>query len=176
MPKMPPLTPMAQTISATISVNIVEPGTLGVTVTVNGGLTPSDWLPIVRDWVTDRLQMHATLVSLREPSRRLAQATDGLSAALAGMSSAVPLTRKRALMTVADDLATLIAEMTEATTEMDAAVTYIDSVPDMIAAAVAAALANGATAAELEPVTTLGTTLAAKAAALKASLVPKTTS
>lgn len=167
----------AQTISATIIVNIVEPGTLGITITADGGSTPDDWRDEAREWLSDCLQARDRFSTLREPARRLAQATDDLSAALAGVSSAgLPLTRKRDSMTATDDLAVLETQIERATTEMEGATAYVMTVPDLIAAAEAQALANGATAAQIAPFTVLGTTLRARADALTAAIAANTPS
>ncbi len=68
----------------------------------------------------------------------------------------------------------LTDEITEAESVIDGAVIFVNGVPDLIAAAVKAAIANGATAAELAPVTALGVDLKAKAQALKDALVANT--
>lgn len=68
------------------------------------------------------------------------------------------------------NLQPLIDEIIEADTVIDGAVAFINGVPGLIATAVTAALANGATADELKPVTDLGDTLKVKAQALKDAL------
>jgi len=55
-----------------------------------------------------------------------------------------------------------IAEITAALTVFDSAIVYIHSVPGLLEAAVAQALANGATEAELAPLSDLVTALRAK--------------
>jgi hypothetical protein len=65
-----------------------------------------------------------------------------------------------------------IAAMQEAETEEDAAMVFIQGVPAMITTAVAAAQANGASAAELAPLTSLASELRTKTDALKAALAP----
>jgi len=75
---------------------------------------------------------------------------------------------------MAFDLGPLTAEITEATTVMGSAKAFIDGVAQKIADAVAAATANGATAAELQPVTDLGVALKAQSDALQASVVANT--
>lgn len=69
---------------------------------------------------------------------------------------------------------TVITEMTNATTVEDSAIAFINGVPQLIADAVAKALANGATQEELAPLTDLGTTLQAKSDALQAALTANT--
>jgi NAD(P)H-flavin reductase len=66
----------------------------------------------------------------------------------------------------------LIDEMTNAQTVEESAIIFIQGVPGMIQTAIDAALANGATAAELAPVAAVGTDLKAKSDALAAALQP----
>ena len=68
----------------------------------------------------------------------------------------------------------IIADMTNATTVMDSAIVFVNGVPKAIQAAVDAAIANGATAAQLQPVADLGTALQAKSDALVAALAANT--
>ena len=75
------------------------------------------------------------------------------------------------LHTVLDDT---IATMTAATTVEDSATAFITSVPGLIATAVAAAQANGATAAQLAPLTDLNTQLKTKSDALQTALTTNT--
>jgi hypothetical protein len=75
------------------------------------------------------------------------------------------------LHTVLDDT---MAAMTQATTVEDSAIVFITSVPGLIATAVAAAQANGATAAQLAPLTDLSSALKTKSDALQASLTANT--
>jgi hypothetical protein len=75
------------------------------------------------------------------------------------------------LHTVLDDT---MAAMTEAATVEDSAVLFITSVPGLIATAVAAAQANGATAAQLAPLTDLSATLKTKSDALQTALTANT--
>ncbi len=70
------------------------------------------------------------------------------------------------------DLQPIIDDMTEADTVMDAAIIFIQGVPSLIQAAVDAALANGATAEQLQPVSDLAAVTKAKADALQAALNP----
>lgn len=66
------------------------------------------------------------------------------------------------------------AAMDQANTVEASAIAFINGVPGMISAAVAQAEANGATAAQLAPVSALGTTLAATSAALQQALTANT--
>lgn len=68
----------------------------------------------------------------------------------------------------------ILAEITATETVLDSAVVYIQSVPGLIHDAVAAATANGATAAELAPLTALATELQGKADAVKAAITANT--
>ncbi len=70
------------------------------------------------------------------------------------------------------DLQPIIDEMTAAETEEQAAIVFIQGVPALVQAAVDAALANGATEAQLQPVRDLGVQLQAQTDALAAALAP----
>jgi hypothetical protein len=65
-------------------------------------------------------------------------------------------------------------EITEATTVIDGATIFVKAVPQRIADAVAAAIANGATAEELAPVSDLGKTLKTEASALTDAMTANT--
>ncbi len=67
-----------------------------------------------------------------------------------------------------------IAAMTAAETVEDAATAFIIGVPALISAAVTQALANGATAAQLAPLTDLNAQLKLKSDALQAAVVANT--
>lgn len=68
---------------------------------------------------------------------------------------------------VIDDL---VQEVSEDLTVMDGAITFIKGVPDLVQAAIDKALANGATEAQLAPVTQVVTELQAKRQALQDAL------
>lgn len=68
----------------------------------------------------------------------------------------------------------VIAKVRETETVLDSALAYIQAVPGLIRDAVTAAVANGATAEELAPLTTLSSELQAKATAVKDALVANT--
>jgi len=72
---------------------------------------------------------------------------------------------------VIDDL---VAQVAAADSVFDSAVTFINGVPALIQAAVDAAIAGGATAAELAPVSQVASDITAKAAAIQAALVANT--
>ena len=69
-----------------------------------------------------------------------------------------------------DQIAALTAEVTDAEGVEDSATTFINGVAAQIAAAVAAAIADGATSAQLQPLSDLGTALKAKADLLAAAI------
>ncbi len=69
----------------------------------------------------------------------------------------------------------LKAQVTKATTIMDGAIAFINGVPGLIAAAVEASLANGATAEQLAPLTDLGTALGNESDALQTAMTANTT-
>ena len=73
-----------------------------------------------------------------------------------------------------DQLTQLQADVTAENTVIDSAVTLLNGIPAMIAAAVATATAAGATPAELQAVTDLGTAIAAKTAVLSAAVAANT--
>ena len=73
-----------------------------------------------------------------------------------------------------DALASLEAQATANTDAEASAVVVLNKIPQMIADAVAAALAAGATAAELQSITDLQAKLAASAASLGAAVVANT--
>ena len=74
---------------------------------------------------------------------------------------------------VIDDLVTAVAAED---TVVNSAIVYIKSVPGLIQAAVDRAVAGGATAAQLAPLTGLVSDLQAKSAALQAALTANTPS
>lgn len=77
--------------------------------------------------------------------------------------------------TAQQDIDAVTATVTKAKTVIDGATAYVQSVPGLINNAVAAAIANGATEAQLEPLTTLSDTLSTSADALTAAMVANTT-
>lgn len=115
---------------------------------------------LIRHWL-DALPhgRHHEADALREMTARLAESTTALSAALveeAGAVSRPTIThiRKRDPdMAVPAILTELDAEVTRSTTVSHSAAVLIRGISARLAAAVAAAMANGATAAELEPIT-----------------------
>lgn len=64
------------------------------------------------------------------------------------------------------DLTGLIAQMTAADTTLQSTAIFVGNIPGFIATAVAAAIANGATAAQLAPVVALGNQIATDSTAL----------
>jgi hypothetical protein len=71
-------------------------------------------------------------------------------------------------------IASLTARVNAATTVEDSATIYINSVPGLIAAAVAQAQAAGATPAQLKAITDLGAALDTASAPLQAALTANT--
>lgn len=70
----------------------------------------------------------------------------------------------------------LVATVTAATTVLDSAAVYIGGVPGLISDAVSKALANGATAAELAPLTDLAATMKTKSDAVLSAIAANTPS
>lgn len=68
----------------------------------------------------------------------------------------------------------VIAQVSKTNTVLDSAVVFVKGVPGLIDAAVKEALAKGATAAELLPLTNLSGELKAKSDALEAALTANT--
>ncbi len=75
---------------------------------------------------------------------------------------------------MAADLTNTIAEMTASKSVMDGATVFVGTVPGLVQAAADAAIANGATADQLKPVTDLGDQLKASSDALAAALAANT--
>ncbi len=74
---------------------------------------------------------------------------------------------------IVDDV---IAQINATDTVLDGAIVYVASVPQLIAAAVQQAIAGGATAAQLQPLTDLTATLKSKSDSLVAALAANTPS
>ncbi len=77
-------------------------------------------------------------------------------------------------MTGSEIIAALTAQVTKATTVEKSAQTLIEGISTRIADAVAAAIANGATADQLKPVADLGTALDAESDALQTAVTANT--
>ncbi|MES2366996.1 MAG: hypothetical protein V4563_14065 [Pseudomonadota bacterium] len=73
------------------------------------------------------------------------------------------------------DLQSLIDETADVESVLDSATTFITGVPALIDTAVKAAVANGATEAELKPLAQLSADLKTKADAVKAAIAANTT-
>lgn len=69
-----------------------------------------------------------------------------------------------------EQIALLTQEVTDAEGVVDSATTFINGVAGMIQSAVAAAIADGATAAQLQPLSDLGVALETKSQALAAAI------
>jgi hypothetical protein len=103
----------------------------------------------------------------------LRKSREALAAAVAAQDTPLQ-TRSTNMSTGNPTVDTTIAEIQAATTVIDSATIFANSVPGLISDAVSKALANGATAAQLAPLTDLGTALKAKADALAAAVVANT--
>jgi hypothetical protein len=68
----------------------------------------------------------------------------------------------------------LLAQVAASDTVFDSAVTFINGVPALISAAVAAAVAGGATPAQVAPLTALAADVKSKSDAISAALVANT--
>lgn len=78
------------------------------------------------------------------------------------------------MATGAEQIAALTAQVTKATTVEKSAQTLIEGIKARIDAAVAAAIAGGATAEQLQPLTDLGTSLDTESDALAAAVQANT--
>jgi len=77
-------------------------------------------------------------------------------------------------MAAQDTIDALVAEVAEDVTVMDSATALINGISERITAAVAAAVANGATAAQLAPLTSLAASLDASSNSLRDAVVANT--
>jgi hypothetical protein len=77
-------------------------------------------------------------------------------------------------MTATEQITQLTAQVNKATTVEKSAETFIGGIATLVADAVAAALANGATQEQLQPLTDLATTMDAESDALQAAIVANT--
>lgn len=124
-------------------------------------------VPIIRDWMAALPHVFTQQDALREITARLAESTDGLALAVTAQTGAaiIPLTSPRKRdddMAVPQVLTDLDAEVTRATSVSAGAATLLRGINARLEKAVAEAIANGASADDLAPVT-------AEVAALKAA-------
>lgn len=77
-------------------------------------------------------------------------------------------------MTAQEEITALTAQITRATQVEQGAVTFIEGVSTLIANAVAAATANGATTEQLQPLVDLGNSLDSESDALSAAITANT--
>lgn len=99
-----------------------------------------------------------------------AQTYTTINPTLARVEAALARIEKK--MSLLDDsLNVVIADVTAENTVIDGAITFIEGVPALIQTAVDAALAKGATPAQLQSLTDLGTAITTKKDALAAALV-----
>lgn len=78
------------------------------------------------------------------------------------------------LMQVDDEIAALVADVTAGTTVSQSAITLLNGIPALITTAVAAAVAAGATPAQLQALTDLNTGITSNNAALAAAVTANT--
>lgn len=108
-----------------------------------------------------RLQRHSNRLEIEVRRQR----------GLAWVSQSKVLTESRKMSA---DLSQEIEAITAAVTVIDSAIVLVRSIPDLIATAVAAAVENGATAEQLQPLSDLADSLNAKAEALAAAVAANT--
>jgi hypothetical protein len=115
------------------------------------------------------------------PKRKLASATEELKTSREKLATALgentdSSTRQNAAETKEESMGgpqaidDMVTEVHDTVGVMDSAIVYIETVPTLIANAVSEALANGATAEQLAPLTDLHTQLDAKRQALADAL------
>lgn len=108
-----------------------------------------------------RLQRHSNRLEIEVRRQR----------GLAWVSQSKVLTEGRKMSA---DLSQEIEAITAAVTVIDSAIVLVKSIPDLIATAVAAAVENGATAEQLQPLSDLADSLNAKAEALAEAVAANT--
>lgn len=108
-----------------------------------------------------RLQRHSNRLEIEVRRQR----------GLAWVSQSKVLTESRKMSA---DLSQEIEAITAAVTVIDSAIVLVRSIPDLIATAVAAAVENGATAEQLQPLSDLADSLNAKAEALAEAVAANT--
>ncbi len=108
-----------------------------------------------------RLQRHSNRLEIEVRRQR----------GLAWVSQSKVLTESRKMSA---DLSQEIEAITAAVTVIDSAIVLVKSIPDLIATAVAAAVENGATAEQLQPLSDLADSLNAKAEALAEAVAANT--
>ncbi len=123
-------------------------------------------------WIVRKLSRVQDITALRPAIAELTRSTQALAAAM-------PANGLNLRIAENDDmanplLAELQAQVTAATTVVQSATALILGIPGLIQSAVAAAIANGATAEELAPFDALGDELQAQAAALAAAVAANT--
>jgi len=84
------------------------------------------------------------------------------------------LPREQIMATATEQISTLTAQVTTATTVEKSAQTLIEGIKARVDAAVAAAIANGATAEQLQPVSDLSAAMDAESTALQAAVTANT--
>lgn len=122
-------------------------------VTLTGeGVNFAEVGPVLREWIA--ASCGHSCGPIRQLTAQLREATHDLSTALETVPAVHPTPeRESSFMAAADILADLDAAVTNARTVMASAAVLIRGISDRINAAVQVAMANGATAAQLAPIT-----------------------
>jgi predicted nucleic acid-binding Zn-ribbon protein len=115
----------------------------------------------------------ADLSGLVERGNALSAENDALQAAI-DKNKPRRLSREQSMATAQEQIATLTTQVTTATTVEKSAQTLIEGIQARIDAAVTAAIANGATAEQLQPVSDLSAVLDAESTALAAAVQANT--
>lgn len=124
------------------------------------------------EWCVRKLAKVQDITALRPAIAELTRSTQALAAAMhaGGLNLRIAENDDMANPLLAE----LQAQVTAATTVVQSATALILGIPGLIQSAVAAAIANGATAEELAPFDALGDELQAQAAALAAAVAANT--
>jgi predicted nucleic acid-binding Zn-ribbon protein len=109
------------------------------------------------------------LSGLVEKGNALSAETNALQGAI-DKNQIRRLSREQSMATAQEQIATLTTQVTTATTVEKSAQTLIEGIQARIDAVVAAAIANGATAEQLQPVSDLSTAMDAESTALAAAV------
>lgn len=138
-----------------------------------------DCVPVARDWIATHLHRSQYDHALRELTARLANSTDRLALSIdEATNGAITFTpsafRKRDPMTAPSSIADLTAQVATTDSVMGSAAVLIDGFQARLDAGIQAALAGGATAEELAPLSTLSADLKTSTDALAASVATGT--
>lgn len=178
-PPVPP-TPPPQRNGFTVTVHQVD-NVLDVDIAIHTpGLEMIDCVPVARDWIAAYAKHTIDDQALRELTARLAKSTDRLALAIAeatnGAITFTPSTlRKRdTTMAAPQSIADLTAQVATTDSVMGSAAVLIDGFQARLDAGIEAALAGGATAEELAPLSTLSADLKTSTDGLAASVAQGT--